>query len=280
MSDIMRKGSHQTPEARAKIAKGHLGIEPWNKNKKGLQEAWNKNIPQSPEAKKKNAEKHLGRKAWNEGLTKETDPRVAAYAEKDRIAHMGKPSPQKGKTLEKIYGEEKAKEIRAKESQSAKERPPNRLGTTQTEKDPVTKEAIEKMRIAGEKHWLDEEYKNKQKAALKKKPNEEEKILDGVIQTITPNTFKYVGDFSFWIGRKNPDWICTINGIKALIEYNGYAPSHTPEKDAIKTKYYHGFKYNVLNIYRKELNKKNRTELSIKIKEFVDKINNKNGVLV
>jgi len=70
------------------------------------------------------------------------------------------------------------------------------------------------------KRWRNKEYKEKQiKLMLKglfKRPTSLEKQMIDVIQRHNL-PYKYVGDGSFWIGFKNPDFI-NINGKKVCIE--------------------------------------------------------------
>lgn len=65
--------------------KGHklsIGLQPWNKGKKGLQVAWNKGLTKEMnDSVRKYSESRIGKPLnfviWNKGLTAETDERVA-----------------------------------------------------------------------------------------------------------------------------------------------------------------------------------------------------------
>ena len=78
------KGKHMSEEAKRKISEAHKGKKmseefcrknseahkghtPWNKGKKGLQTAWNKEIPMYEETKKKISEANKGRRHFNNG---------------------------------------------------------------------------------------------------------------------------------------------------------------------------------------------------------------------
>lgn len=70
----MKKGTQHTEETRKKMSVARIGKPPSNKGKN-----------HSAEARKKMSLALKGRVAWNKGLSKETDPRIRAQAEK----HIG-----------------------------------------------------------------------------------------------------------------------------------------------------------------------------------------------
>lgn len=97
----VEKQEYSKKMSEARKGKG-LGIEPWNKNKKGLQIAWNKGLVMSDEFKQKvkngltkltpeqkikkseNLSKSLKNRApWNTGLTKETNKTMKTISEKN-----------------------------------------------------------------------------------------------------------------------------------------------------------------------------------------------------
>jgi len=80
---------------------------------------------QDPEYKRIQHEARLGRVGgWNRGLTQETDPRVAAQAEKisgstqSKETKAKKSKKLKGKSYVELHGKEKAKEIIKKKSEA------------------------------------------------------------------------------------------------------------------------------------------------------------------
>ena len=180
-------------------------------------------------------------KTWNKG--KVWDQKVKdliSYSHKKRYANgyinpmKGKKNPffvgyninyKKGKTYEEIYGKEKAIEIKDKlrkalvSQYNQGERIPCWLN-----KKP-SKETIEKTRHKLKEIWKDNDFREKTiKKILKglmKRPTSYEKIF---IELIKQNDlpYKYVGDGSFLIGYKNPDFV-DINGKKRCIEvYHPY----------------------------------------------------------
>ena len=91
-------GKHHTDETRKKLSKSHDGIEPWNKGKHGLQEAWNKGIKQwegrthpslgrmhSEESKRLMSEHRKGKSAWNKGKTKESSWQVQQLSQPTQL---------------------------------------------------------------------------------------------------------------------------------------------------------------------------------------------------
>ncbi len=85
----------------------------------------------------------------------------------------------------------------------------------------LSKEWVEKLRKATLARWRDEDKREKILKALNFKPNLAEKHLKRILDYNFPNEWKYVGDFSFLINFKNPDFV-NINGKRTCIEL--YAP--------------------------------------------------------
>ncbi len=80
-------------------------------------------------------------------------------------------------------------------------------------------ENIINLRKAAKKRWQSEEYIKKLRKSMNRKPNIGEKILINLIkQNNLP--YKYTGNFDFFIGRKNPDFV-NVNGQKKVIELFG-----------------------------------------------------------
>lgn len=64
------------------------------------------------------------------------------------------------------------------------------------------------------------EYQEAKRIGESRKPTKPELFLNKVLQTLFRGQYKYVGDFSHFIGEKNPDFIST-NGNKKVIEMFG-----------------------------------------------------------
>lgn len=132
--------------------------------------------------------------------------------------------------------------------------------------------------ISMKKNYEDPEYLKKVQQWLKIKPNYPEKFLIKILGDICTNAYKYTGDFSFWIGRRNPDF--TNKTEKKVIEFfgeyyhgekyrktiNDFKTNEEHEKETIE--YYKNHDYKCLVIWWKDL--KNIVKLSEKIIFFHD----------
>jgi len=83
-----------------------------------------------------------------------------------------------------------------------------------------SEETKEELRQIGRLRWKDPEFQKKMKKAWNIKPNKPETSLLNLLNNLYPNEWKYVGDFQFWLGGKNPDFM-NVNGHKKLIELYG-----------------------------------------------------------
>lgn len=82
------------------------------------------------------------------------------------------------------------------------------------------------MKDSAKRNWRNPKHKEKMikkiLQSLSKRPLKTEKKLNQILQKCFPNEWKYVGDGSFLIGYKNPDFI-NVNGKKICIElYHAY----------------------------------------------------------
>lgn len=66
-----KKGFKHSAESRKKMSNSRIGIEPWNKNKKGLQKSKFAGIERSDEVKAKISEKLKGKTPWNKNIPSE-----------------------------------------------------------------------------------------------------------------------------------------------------------------------------------------------------------------
>jgi len=120
------------------------------------------------------------------------------------------------------------------------------------------------------KLWKTKNYVKKQMVARKIVPNKSEKILQNILNDILPNDYEYVGDFSFILGGRCPDFM-NINGKKKLIELYGsyyHNPKYFPDRQSPKERKNHFKKYGfqLLVVWESELVKKEK--LSHKILDF------------
>jgi len=129
---------------------------------------------------------------------------------------------------------------------------------------------------AQQKKWDNPEYREKQLktifAARSQRPNKSEERLRGVLNSLFPKEYKYVGEGSFLIGFKNPDFV-NVNGQKKIIELFGNY-WHSKEKTGRAKKqeqsqrinHFTKYGYKTLIVWECEL--KNTKRLNRKLMEF------------
>jgi len=167
---------------------------------------------------------------WNKKHTKETRKKIS-----EKLS--GKNHPQFGCTGEKSHN----------------------YGIKRSE------ETKEKISIAQLKLWQDSEYQRKMQEAFDLKPNKPETELSILLNKLFPKDYKYVGDFQFFLGGRNPDFM-NINGQKKLIEmYGDYW--HRGQNPQDRIDHFKQYGFNTLVIWEHEL-KESRLGLRSKLKEF------------
>jgi len=70
----------------------------------------------------------------------------------------------------------------------------------------LSKETLRKMSETRKKLWKDKSYARRVGEALNLKPNILERLVHNLLEKLNMN-YRYVGDYSFWIGGKNPDFV-------------------------------------------------------------------------
>jgi hypothetical protein len=65
-----------------------------------------------------------------------------------------------------------------------------------------------KMKDIMTERWTDPDYAEKMKRALAIRPNKPESFLINLFEQLFPGEYEYVGDFSFFVNGKNPDFVC------------------------------------------------------------------------
>ena len=194
----------------------------------------------------------------------------------------------KGKTYEEIYGSRvKEQKEKRKNSLVGKSRE-DMKGNKNVSKRIEVREKIRKSITLSWKNnfnmrkeittkisklWKDsnsvyhtEDYWKKRAVGENLKPNKCEAKIQKVLDNVYPSEWKYVGDYSFWVNGKNPDFTC-INGKKLLIEHFGtyYHQGEDPEE---RKKIFSEFGYKTLVIWEHEL--KDMKNVEIKIKKFIE----------
>ena len=119
---------------------------------------------------------------------------------------------------------------------------------------------------AVKKLWQDPEYQRIQYKARTIKPNKPEQYIIKLLNDLFLNEYRYVGDFQFFLGGRNPDFM-NINGQKKLIElYGDYWHRNDNPQDRIDHFKQYGF--DTLVIWEHEL--KNKLRLKSKLINFHD----------
>lgn len=164
-----------------------------------------------------------------------------------------------GLSYDDYYGIKKSKIIRKKMSIAKKDIKYTK-GRHHSEE---TKKLLSKI---GKLKWAQKDYVEMMIKAQRRKPNNQELIVNRMLNKNFPKEWKYVGDGKFWINKMNPDFV-NINGKKVLIEYNGYLPRHTKEFDRKRTREFAKFGWKTINVYFSEI--KNEEMFVKKIKNFM-----------
>jgi hypothetical protein len=125
-------------------------------------------------------------------------------------------------------------------------------------------ETIKKQKEIQTRLWKDPEHIKKIREGLNIRPNKPETIILNLLNEVSPNEWKYTGDFSFMINGKNPDFT-NINGQKKLIELFGDY-WHKGENPEDRKNIFREFGYETLVVWEHEL--KNIEEVKLKIIEF------------
>jgi len=172
--------------------------------------------------------------SWIKGLTAKTDNRVMKMAKNVSKALTGK------KRL-------------------------NMTGDNNPSRRPEVREGKRKKM---NKKWEDREWakntlKKTMNSSYRGSPNKQEILIGSIIDSILPNTYKFVGDGSVWIGRKNPDFV--HNSKKMIIEFFG-RKWHKLEHEPEKIEYFKELGYECLVIWTEELN--DIEKLKVKIIKF------------
>jgi len=192
----MLKGSHHTPEAKAKLRLAHLG--------KPTGRAPSKGKHPSDITRAKMSIAHRGEKHHQ----------------------YGKPHSDlvKMKISASLKGKRPSEDTRAKLSAINKARwqnPEYRAKMTARRKIVCQEPAWRARRSDLSKSlWQDPNYAQKVWEAWKVKPNQAELQLQGLLDTYFPGKWKFVGDGQLIIGGRCPDFV-NVNGKKEVIELFG-----------------------------------------------------------
>jgi hypothetical protein len=192
--------------------------------------------------------KNRGKIPWNKGLTKEVDARIKVTKGFKGRHHSEETKRKISESVKKTYMSE---EMRKRISEGMSEEGRKRLSE-------LLKKRLKK-----------DEFVRRVFQAMHIRPTKLEKRIMEFLEQILPNEYVYVGDGSFILGGRCPDFL-NKNGKKKVIEVFGdywHRNDNPEERKAIFRKY--GF--DCLVIWEHELN--NMDSLKQKVLEF----NNKAG---
>ena len=263
------------------------------KNRKASVKAW-----ENEDFREKQSEAKIGyiplNAGWNKGLTKKEDIRVKKISESNKKYWDSLPEEERKFTEENkknigkaLKGVKKTEEHikNMSESRKGKKQPnislakkgqPNKnKGKKNPKISEINKESwknpeTRQRRIEGIKRaWADPDKKHQWVSAANKansfhKINKIETKLDGILNDLFPNEYKYTGDGSIIIEGKIPDFI-NINGQKKIIELFGNY-WHKQEDEQIRKDYFSKYGYETLIIWEEDM--KNLENVKNKLKEF------------
>lgn len=184
---------------------------------------------------------------WNKGKTKKTDARVAKHAELIVELHKQGKIPNDG-----FKGKHHTKETREQMSQTVSQQFEN--GERHPWTEGLTKETDERLlkhsKLISELRLKNPEWTRKIMIANAIKPNKPEMMLNNILDTIQPNVWSYVGDGSFLVGNKCPDF--HSNKEDKVIELFGDYWHKKDEEDG-RIKYFKDNGFDCLIIWEHEL---------------------------
>lgn len=121
-----------------------------------------------------------------------------------------------------------------------------------------SKEARLKQSIKGVERFRDPNFLARFYKAKEATPNKQESILVSFLDEILPGRYEYTGDYSLWIGGKNPDF--TDKERKRIIEhfgtwYHGEKMSGVPREveESMRINHFTEYGYETLVIWEDEL---------------------------
>jgi len=246
----MKKGSHQTKEARRKMSLAKKGRPSSFKGKRHTEETKKKLSEASSQILK-------GRPAWNKGLTKETDERVRHHSQ----AMIGKKHSEErvenySKKMKEWY-----------RSQSGLERKEFLKKKMLLDNPAQTPEARAKISKSSKNLWKDEEFVRRVMKSKSVSPNKLEISAGKLFKRILPepNGYLYVGDGKLIVNGKCPDFVHVRK--RLLIEIFG-SHWHEPEEIPIRRAHFEEFGYRVLFLWDYEF--KDKEKVMRKVIEFTN----------
>jgi len=243
-----------------------LSLDHKNKLNKGLKKFFSTPSNKLTERNRKISEGHKGKHYQTEEsklkISEANRGRIHSEEERRKITLglLGKPSWNKDKNLSIDH---------CKKIGLSKKGNNYRKGKHHSEKSKL------KMSIAAKKMWAENKVARDNiilKTFINNKmhPNKVEKKLIDILSTIT-DKFKFCGDGSIWIGRKNPDFI-NKEGRKIIEMFGDFW--HKDEDPQYRIEHFKKFGYDTLVIWEHEIQCENIQLLIDKINGYLQIIDN------
>jgi transposase-like protein len=213
-----------------------------------------------------------GHPNWFRGHTEETKKKIAEAMKDEKNPQYGKPRSEehRRKLSESNKGKILSEEHKSKISLALKgENNPNFGKALPFEQRTKISEAVKKyMTTEKGKEQARKGGALGHKACWKRPTSAESKLLS-ILESVDAGSWQYVGDGSFTVGYKNPDFL-NINGKKAVIELFGDY-WHRGENECDRIQHYARYGFKCLVTWEHEL--EDKENLSNKLMKFIEEVN-------
>lgn len=235
------------------------GLKRYYKTDEGKQKAKDLALKNSEDRKGKTYDELFGEEKANEIKEMVKDIMVKKWENPDFRLKMEEimSSEERRKkisnSIKEFYSSEDSIETRAIMSQKKKEQWEDQ-NSSYNSTDFRNKKSIEST-----KKWGDSEFVNKVREHLIGKKTKSEQLLESILNTYFPNQFTFVGDLSFIIGTRNPDFIDEKNN-KLIELFGDYWHSEKVQgidpiiHEKERVSYFKSHNYDTLVIWENELN--------------------------
>jgi len=255
----MKKGSHHIEESKRKMSESQQGKHHSKKTKAKIRKA-RIGTHHSKESNQKNREAHIGKHH-----SKITKRKMSEAKKGENNSFYGKYHTKK--TIMKMRESHRRENLSEETIEKMRQVARNRYHSKKTRK---------RVGIASKKRWQNPEYRERILRAIstgaKDKPTKPERRLRNRLNHLFPSEYKFVGDGTFWIGGKNPDFI-NVNSQKKVIELFGtYWHSFVKtgrtkkQEENQRIKHFAQYGFKILIVWQNEL--KNIKRLRTKLIEF------------
>jgi len=243
-SRVERNAKNSTATIKKQYEKGRI---PWNKGLAGSEDypLFGKKQTAEHIRKRIEARKRSG-KSWHSSDTKEKignfhKGKVITEEIREKMSRAGKGKKQSEEHIRNRINSRREKgwiSEEGKKNMSRAQKKTIEKGIHISQKPGIREVRRQQML----RQYQDLEWTNRWSKACKVKPNKLETAFDEFLQGLFPDEYRYVGDFQYFIGGRNPDF-ANINGQKKLIEvYGDYWHENDDPQDRIDHFKQYGFK--------------------------------------